>query len=82
MEAFIAVQTSPALNPGTAPEFSRLIVLAENEAEALTAFQAYVEPNDTVALVDEEADPTWLTEHRSEKTLLPGKVQPYTAPLK
>ena len=82
MQAFIALQTSPSLKSDKAPEISRLIVLAENQAEALAAFQAYVEPSDTVALVDEQADPNWLTEQRSEKALLPGKVQPYSAPLK
>jgi len=82
MQAFIALQTSPSLKSDKAPEVSRLIVLAESEAEALEAFQAYVEPSDTVALMDEQADPTWLTEQRSEKALLPGKVQPYSAPLK
>lgn len=82
MQAFIALQTSPSLKSDKAPEISRLIVLAENQAEALAAFQAYVEPSDTVALVDEQADPTWLIEQRSEKALLPGKVQPYSAPLK
>lgn len=82
MQAFIALQTSPSLNPDKAPEVSRLIVLAESEAEALEAFQSYVEPSDTVALINEQPDPTWLTEQRSEKALLPGKVQPYSAPLK
>ncbi|GJE15195.1 hypothetical protein [Methylobacterium longum] len=82
MQAFIALQTSPSLKSDKAPEVSRLIVLAESQAEALEAFQAYVEPSDTVALIDEQPDPTWLTEQRSEKALLHGKVQPYSAPLK
>jgi len=82
MQAFIALQTSPSLKSDKAPEVSRLVVLAESQAEALEAFQAYVEPSDTVALIDEQPDPNWLTEQRSEKALLHGKVQPYSAPLK
>lgn len=82
MQAFIAVQTAPSLNPDRPPEVSRLIVLAESEAEAVSAFRAYVEPSDTVAIATEQPDPTWLADQRVEKTLLPGKVQPYTAPLK
>ena len=82
MQAFIAVQTAPSLNPDRPPEISRLIVLAESEAEAASAFQAYVEPSDTVAIVAEQPDPAWLADQRVEKALLPGKVQPYSAPLR
>lgn len=82
MKAFIAVQTSPPINVTRPPEVARLIVLAENEADALAAFQSYVQPNDTVALANEQPDSTWVSEQRAEKALLPGKVQPYAAPLK
>ena len=82
MQAYIAIQSSPSLTPGKAPEISRLIVLAESEEEAVAAFQAYVEPSDTVTLAQEQPDPTWISEQRAEKALLPGKVQPYSAPVK
>lgn len=82
MQTYIATQTSPPADHDMTSEVTRMIVLAENEAEAMEAFRVFAQPGSAITLVDEVPDQAWLDEMRLSKKLQPGKAQAYSAPLR
>lgn len=82
MQTYIAAQSSPPADHDMTSEVTRMIVLAENEAEAMEAFRVFAQPGSTITLVDEVPDQAWLDEMRLSKKLQPGKAQAYSAPLR
>ena len=62
MQPFIAIQAFPATDRDLKAEVSPMIVLAENEADAMAAFHAFTELGHDIQIVDEAPDPAWVTE--------------------